>query len=108
MNSLSVNLHLLLVAFYRPQGSRTKILMEEQAFCSDHHVVRSQLALHGLDVEKNLILLRPRFGEFCIRMEDIDAEFEREGQRIALVLLPGVQFYTGQVFPMKEITAAGE
>ena len=106
MNSLSVNLHLLLTSFYRPTEKRYRILMEEAAFCSDHHVIRSQLALHGRAVEDALIQLRPRPDASFIRTEDIVAAIEDAGDSLAVVMLPGVQFYTGQLFEMARITEA--
>ena len=106
MNTLSVNLHLLLTAFYQPTSSRFRILMEEAAFCSDHHVIRSQLALHGQKVDDALIQLRPREGDTHIRTEDIVAAIRDAGESLAVVMLPGVQFYTGQLFEMDRITAA--
>lgn len=107
MNSLSANLHLLLVTFYRPSATRFKILIEAEAFCSDHHVVRSQVALHGRTVEEGIVSLVPREGETTLRTEDILDAIAREGDSLALVLLPGVQFYTGQCFDMGAITKAG-
>ena len=106
MNSLSVNLHLLLTSFYQPTASRHKLLIEEAAFCSDHHVVRSQLALHGRGVDESLIQLRPRDGETYIRTADVVAAIKEAGDSLALVMLPGVQFYTGQLFDMQRITEA--
>ena len=78
MNSLSVNLHMLMVAFYRPTPKRFKILMEAQAFCSDHHVIRSQLRWHGYDEKAALICMQPRAGETYIRTEDILSTIDRE------------------------------
>ena len=106
MNSLTVNLHLLLTSFYTPTAERFIVIMEEQAFCSDHHVVRSQLALHGQTVEKSLVQLRPKVGETFIRTADIVSAIKTAGSSLALVLLPGIQFYTGQLFDMAAITAA--
>ena len=106
MNTLSVNLHLLLTSFYRPSTSRYKIILEEGAFCSDHHVVRSQLALHNIPVEAGLIQLRPRDGETYIQNADVVAAIHAAGQSLALVLLPGIQFYTGQLFDMRAIAEA--
>jgi kynureninase len=107
MNTLTVNLHLLLVTFYRPQGERTAVLMERQAFPSDRHAVVSQLRWHGLDPQRDLIELAPREGEWLLRTEDIVATIEREGPRIATILLPGVQYLTGQRLDIEAITAAG-
>lgn len=105
-NSLSLNLHLLLLAFYRPSGKRRKILMESSAFCSDHHIVRSQVRLHGLEESDAIIALQPRSSEHWIRGEDIETAIQQAGDELALVLLPGVQFYTGQLFNLAAITAA--
>jgi len=107
MNSLSVNLHLLMVSFYRPTKQRHMIVMEQAAFCSDHHVVRSQVVCHGLDPETSVLYLTPRANETTLRTEDIVDVLTKRGSEIALVLLPGVQFYTGQLFDMQSITAAG-
>lgn len=107
MNSLSVNLHLLLISFYQPKDKRVKIMIEEAAFCSDHHVVRSQLALHGYNEKDALIQLKVRPGETSLRTEDIVTAINEAGDELALVLLPGIQFYTGQLFDMATITAAG-
>jgi kynureninase len=107
MGSLTSNLHLLMVSFYRPTKQRHKILIEGAAFCSDQHAVRSQLALHGLTEEGSLISLKPREGESFLRTEDIIAVIEKEGESIATVMLGGVQYYTGQCFDMAAITEAG-
>lgn len=106
MNTLTVNLHLLLVSFYRPAGSRTALLMERSAFPSDRYAVESQVRWHGLDPARDLIEIGPRDGEHCLRTDDILAVLEREGARIATVLLPGVQYLTGQRLELREITAA--
>ena len=100
MNSLTVNLHLMLASFYRPHGRRTRILMEAGAFSSDRHAVTSQIAWRGLDPATELIELAPRAGEALLRMEDIEAVLEQHGEQIALVLWPGVQFRTGQAFDL--------
>ncbi len=107
MNTLTVNLHLMLVGFYRPSGERTALLVERQAFPSDRHAAESQVRFHGLDPARNLIEVEPRAGEDCLRTEDVIAVIEREGARIATVLLPGVQYLTGQVLDLPAITAAG-
>lgn len=104
MNTLTVNLHLMMVTFYRPTAERHAILIEKGAFPSDRHAVVSQIRHHGFDPEQALIELAPRPGEKLLRMEDIAACLEREGKRIALVMLPGVQYYTGQAFAIREIT----
>jgi kynureninase len=107
MNSLTVNLHLMMVSFYRPTGSRCKIMIEKGAFPSDQYAVASQLGFHGLDRRYNLVELTPRDGESTLRTEDIVHAIEREGEQLALVLLGGVNYYTGQAFDMKTITDAG-
>jgi kynureninase len=106
MNSLSVNLHLLLVSFFRPTGKRHKILIEQGAFPSDRYAVASQLRWHGFDPNDALLVVEPRKGETSIRQEDIHDLLEREGNNIALVLLPGVQYLTGQCFDITSITKA--
>ena len=107
MNSLTTNLHLLMVSFYRPSGARRKILIEGSAFPSDRYAVASQARFHGLDPAEAVIELQPRPGEDCLRQEDIEALLEREGDQIALVLFGGVNYYTGQAFDMEAITRAG-
>lgn len=107
MSSLTVNLHLMMVSFYRPTGDRHKILIEAHAFPSDHYAVGSQITFHGFDPARSLLLATPRAGEECLRMEDLAEVIEREGANIALILLPGVQYYTGQVLDMAEITRLG-
>lgn len=107
MNSLTVNLHLLMVSFYRPVGERRKIVIEKGAFPSDQYAVTSQIKFRGLDPADCLIELTPREGESTLRTEDIVETIEREGDSIALVMLGGVNYYTGQAFEMREITDAG-
>jgi len=106
MNTLTVNLHLMLASFYRPAGERTALLIERQAFPSDRHAAESQVRFHGLDPARDLIEVEPRPGEDCLRTEDLIAVIEREGARIATVLLPGVQYLTGQVLDVPAITGA--
>lgn len=108
MNSLSVNLQLLLISFYRPTPQRHKILIEANAFPSDRYAACSQLQLHGYDPAESLIELSARAGEDCLRTEDILEVLAREGQAIATVLLPGVQYLTGQLFDMQAITQAAQ
>jgi kynureninase len=105
MNSLSVNLHLLLISFYRPTTARFKILIEQAAFPSDRYAIESQLRLHGFDPSRALVEVAPRAGESLVRMEDIEDILAKEGQSIATVLLPGVQYLTGQLFDIAAITS---
>jgi kynureninase len=106
MNSLSINLHLLLASFYRPSPERGAVLIEAGAFSSDRHIVASQIAWHGLDPARELIELSPRPGEECLRMEDIERQIATLGARLSLVLWPGVQYRTGQSFDLARITRA--
>ena len=108
MNSLSINLHLLLTSFYRPTAQRHKLLIEANAFPSDRYAAISQLRLHGFDPVEALLELAPREGEDLLRTEDIVGLLEREGQHIATVLLPGVQYLTGQVLDMNAITRSAQ
>lgn len=105
MNSLTVNLHLLLASFYRPSGTRRRILIESGAFPSDRHVVHSQLRWHGIDPADALLELAPRDGEELLRMEDIEAGIAAAGESLALLLWPGVQYRTGQAFDLAAIAA---
>lgn len=107
MNSLTVNLHLMMASFYRPTPQRHKILIERGAFPSDQYAVKSQIVFHGFDPAVSLIELTPREDESCIRNEDIDSVIEREGNSIALILLGGVNYATGQLFDIAGITRAG-
>uniref|UniRef100_A0AAR2L5U9 Kynureninase n=1 Tax=Pygocentrus nattereri TaxID=42514 RepID=A0AAR2L5U9_PYGNA len=108
MNGLTVNLHLLMLAFYQPTAKRHKILLEDKAFPSDHYAVESQIRLRGFDPSTSMLLLKPREGEDTLRTEDIVSTIEREGHSIAVVMLSGVQYYTGQLFNMEAITKAGQ
>ena len=104
MNSLTVNLHLLMLSFYRPTPARHAIVIEDSAFPSDSYAVRSQAALHGFDPETAVIRLRPRAGEDTLRTEDVLAA---QDDRVALVLLGGVNYLTGELMDIPTITAAG-
>ena len=108
MNSLTVNLHLMMVSFYRPTTKRHKILIEHGAFPSDLYAVKSQMHFHGFDPASSLIELKPRPGEECIRDEDVTSTIEREGNSIAVILLGGVNYATGQAFDMAAITQSGQ
>jgi kynureninase len=105
MNSLTVNLHLMLATFYRPTTRRFKILMEDPAFPSDSYAIRSQIEHHGLNPKKALLLARPLKGEFIVRRETIHDLLEKHGNEIAIVVLGGVNFFTGQLFDIAGITA---
>ena len=106
MNGLTVNLHLLMLAFYRPQGERTKILIEDHAFPSDRYAVHSLLRLKAVG-EESLVVVKPRKGEERLRTEDILATISQHRSSLALVMLSGVQYYTGQKFDMEAVTRAG-
>src|SRR5688572_30632817 len=108
MNSLTVNLHLMMATFYRPTKSRFKILMEDPAFPSDTYAIKTQIVHHGFDPTEALILARPRDDEFTVRQDDIETLLEKQGDQIALVLLAGVNFFTGQLFEIERITAAAQ
>jgi kynureninase len=106
MNSLTVNLHLMMVSFFRPDGPRNRVLIEKSAFPSDRYAIASQLEFHGLTAAEHLLEAAPRAGERCLRTEDLLACIEREGRRLALVLLPGVQYLTGQALDLGPLIAA--
>jgi kynureninase len=110
MNSLTVNLHLMMTAFYTPDVTtgRVEVIMEEHAFPSDEYAVQSHLRARGVDPGTAIVRLQPRIGEQLLRDEDILSEVARRAANgaLALVLLPGVQYYTGQVLPIAGIAAA--
>ncbi len=107
MNTLTVNLHLMMVSFYQPKGKRNKILIEADAFPSDKYAVESQIKFHGLSTKDCLIELKAREGEVCLRQEDILEVIDTQGDEIALVLLGNTNYYTGQYFDMKTISEHG-
>ena len=106
MNSLTVNLHLMMATFYRPTKSRFKILMEDPAFPSDTYAIKTQIRHHGLDPKEALVLARPRKGEFTIRMQDIVDLIDEQRDQLAVVMFAGINFFTGQLFEVEKITAA--
>jgi len=106
MNSLTVNLHLLLVSFYRPTKQRYKIICEAKAFPSDQYAFETQAKYHGFDPADAVIEVSPREGEYAIRTEDILSTIKQHGDSVAVVLFSGVNYYTGQLFDIKTITEA--
>ena len=103
MNSLTVNLHLLMTSFYRPTADRSKILIESTAFPSDRFAVMSQIRMHGFDPSDALVEWAPRAGETTLRIEELQKLLDENGKRIALLLLPGVQYFNGQVLDMQRL-----
>lgn len=104
MNTLTVNLHLMMVSFYRPTSTRFRLVIEKPAFPSDRYAAGSQVRFHGFDPDQALLEISPREGESSIREEDIASCIEEFGESIALVMLPGVQYYSGQLFNIGGIT----
>ncbi|MBL4707206.1 MAG: kynureninase, partial [Flavobacteriales bacterium] len=107
MGGLTSNLHFLMVSFYQPNGKRNKILCEGKAFPSDQYALETQVKFHGLNPEDVIVELFPREGETEVRKEDTLAKIKELGNELALIMIGGVNYYTGQVFPMQEITTAG-
>lgn len=107
MNSLTVNLHLLMVSFYRPEKKRYKILIENDAFPSDKYAVESQLKFHGFDPKEGLLTWKPLPGETTLRYEVLEDLLAREGENTALILIGGVNYYTGQAFDLQKISQLG-
>lgn len=107
MNSLTVNLHLMMVSFYKPTKKRYKILIEADAFPSDKYAVESQLRHHGYDDKEGLVLWKARTGEALANYEDLETILKAQGEEIALVMIGGVNYYTGQFFDLKRITELG-
>ncbi|MDX5321134.1 MAG: kynureninase, partial [Bacteroidota bacterium] len=104
MNNLTANLHLMMVSFYRPTSDRFKIIIEGGAFPSDQYAVDSQARFHGFDAKEAIVELFPRAGEYTLREEDILETIRQHGSQLALVMLGGVNYYTGQLYPMQKIT----
>lgn len=107
MNTLTVNLHLFMASFYRPQGSRYKIVIESNAFPSDRYAAMSQIRMHGYDPDDGLIEWTPRNEDGYLDIDDLDTLLAEDGDSVALLLLPGVQYYTGQVLDMAGICRLG-
>ncbi|OBQ55823.1 kynureninase [Tamlana sp. s12] len=107
MNTLTTNLHLMMVSFYKPTKSRYKILIESDAFPSDKYAVESQLRHHGFDDQEGVIQWKPRENEELLRYEDLESILQKEGDQIALILIGGINYYTGQYFDLKRITKLG-
>jgi kynureninase len=108
MNSLTVNIHLMMATFYRPTKSRFKILMEDPAFPSDTYAIKTQIIHHGLDPKEALILARPRKAEVTVRTEDIVDLIEKHHDELAVVMMGAVNFFTGQLFDIPTITSAAQ
>lgn len=106
-HSLTTNLHLLMVSFYQPTQKRYKILCEAKAFPSDQYALQSQVKFHGLDPKEALIQIAPREGEHTVRMEDVQSLIEQHADEIALIMIGGVNYYTGQLWDMESITRWG-
>ncbi|MAC87543.1 MAG: kynureninase, partial [Gammaproteobacteria bacterium] len=107
MNTLTTNLHLLMVSFYQPTKTKYKIVIESDAFPSDRYAVQSQLTFHGFDPDQSLIEWKPRAGEVLLQLEDLEAILDEQGDEIALLLIGGVNYYTGQYLDIKKIADLG-
>lgn len=107
MNTLTTNLHLMMVSFYRPTETKYKIVIESDAFPSDKYAMESQLDFHGHNPKKDLILWKPREGEDLCRFEDLEQIMEQQGNEIALLMIGSTNYYSGQAFPLKKITELG-
>ncbi|MDH5251619.1 MAG: kynureninase, partial [Cyclobacteriaceae bacterium] len=107
MNHLTINLHLMMVSFYRPTKHRYKILTEAGAFSSDQYAFESHIRYLGMDPDKTIIEIRPRAGESTVRTADILGSIQEHAHDLALVVIGGVQYYTGQFFDIRKITQAG-
>ena len=107
MNTLTANLHFMMVSFFKPTKTRYKIVIESDAFPSDKYAVESQLRHHGFDDKEGLILWKPRKDEELLRYEDLETILEEQGDEIALIMIGGVNYYTGQFFDLKRITELG-
>ncbi len=107
MNTLTTNLHLLMVSFYQPTKKKYKIVIESDAFPSDRYAVQSQLKFHGFDAEEGLIEWKPREGEELLNIEDLEQIVSEQGDEIALLLIGGVNYYTGQYLDLKRIAEIG-
>ena len=107
MNTLTTNLHLLMVSFYQPTKTKYKIVIESDAFPSDRYAVQTQLDFHGFDANEGLIEWKPRPGEELLNIEDLETILEEQGDEIALLLIGGVNYYTGQYLDLKKIAQLG-
>lgn len=107
LNSLTVNLHLLLISFFRPTKRRFKIMFEANAFPSDIYAFKSQMEIHSIDPNEGLVMIHPRENEHYIRSEDIISKINEHGDSLAIILFSGVQYFTGQLFDIPLITAEG-
>lgn len=107
MNTLTTNLHLMMVSFFQPTKTKFKIVVESDAFPSDKYAVESQLKFHGIDPKDGLVLWKPRHGEELCRFEDLEEIMKTQGDEIALLMIGSTNYYTGQSFPLKKITELG-